>query len=544
MRSLILAALRLTLVPGAGALAQTSPSPPKLVVVIVIDQFRSDYPQRFRSYFSTGGINLFFQRGAVFSRARYEHGILVTCPGHAAVMTGSYTDVNGIVSNYWYDQKAGREEYCAADSSGSLVGAVGKGRSPRYLADSTVGDVLKGASGGLSRVITISGKDRSAIMLGGHLADAAYWTLDTLFVTSTYYEKELPRWVREFNASGRASAYLGKPWTRLLPSGAYVAMGPDDVASERNVAGMGRTFPHRPPAGSPHDRLVEAFENSPLHNELLAQFAMQAIVHQGLGRHQHPDLLAIGLSANDLIGHAYGPDSHEVMDVTIRTDRLLERLFQFLDRRVGLANVVIVVTGDHGVAPLPEVMQKRDPHSGAARLDPSVVPAAAEAALQARYGPTGDSGWIAHHGYPYLYLNLAALRRKGASVEEAERVAKEAVQKVPGVQQAVTATELARQRSQGAHSNAERSFFPGRSGNVYYQLQPYVIPQGRPDGTSHGAIWPYDTDVPLLWFGAGIVPGEYTGPAAPNDIAPTLSALLGIAEPSGSEGRVLKEMLR
>lgn len=544
MRSLVLAALSLALSPGAGTLAQSNGSRPKLVVVIVIDQFPSDYPQRFRSYFSTGGINLFFRRGAVFSRARYEHGILFTCPGHAVVMTGSYADVNGIVSNYWYDQKAGREEYCAADSSGSMVGAVGQGRSPRYLADSTFGDVLKGSSGGLSRVVTISGKDRSAIMLGGHLADAAYWTLDTLMVTSTYYEKELPRWVRDFNASGRASAYLGKPWTRLLPAGAYAAMGPDDVATERNVAGMGRTFPHRPPAGSPHDSLIQAFESSPFHNELLAHFTMQAIVHEGLGRHQHPDLLAIGFSANDLIGHAYGPDSHEVMDVTIRTDRLLERLFQFLDRRVGLANVVIVVTGDHGVAPLPEVMRKQDPHTEAARLDPSVVPAAAEAALKARYGPAGDTGWIAHHDYPYLYLNRAALGRKGVSVEDAERVVKEAVQELPGVQQAVTATELARQRARGAHSNAERSFFSGRSGNVYYQLRPYVIPQERPEGTSHGAIWPYDTDVPLLWFGSGIVPGKYVGAAAPSDIAPTLSALLGIAEPSGSEGRVLKEMLR
>ncbi|MEO8090321.1 MAG: alkaline phosphatase family protein [Gemmatimonadales bacterium] len=543
MRSLVLA-LSLALVPGTRARLHTNPSPPKLVVVIVIDQFRADYPQQFRSYFSPGGINLFFQRGAVFSRARYEHGVLFTCPGHAVVMTGSYADVNGIVSNYWYDQKAGREEYCAADSSASLVGAGGAGRSPRYLLDSTFGDVLKGASGGLSRVITLSGKDRAAIMLGGHLADAAYWTLDTLFVTSTYYEKELPRWVRGFNASGKASAYLGRPWTRLLPAGAYAATGPDDVATERSAAGMGRTFPHRPPAGSPHDSLIEAFETSPFHNELLAEFAMQAIVREGLGRHRHPDLLAIGLSANDLIGHAYGPNSHEVMDATIRTDRLLERLFQFLDRRVGLANVIIVVTGDHGVAPLPEVMQKRDPRAGAARLDPAVIPAAAEAALRARYGSAGASSWIAHHDYPYLYLNLAGLRRKGASVKEAELVAKKAVQEMPGVQQAVTATELIRQRRQGVHSNAERSFFPGRSGNVYYQLAPYVIPQERPEGTSHGAIWPYDTDVPLLWFGPGIVPGEYAGPAAPSDIAPTLSALLGIAEPSGSEGRILKEMLR
>jgi hypothetical protein len=542
MRSLFLAVLGLVSLPGSGAQAQ--PGTPKLVVVIVIDQFRYDYPQRFRSYFSPGGFNLFFRRGAVFSRARYEHGVLFTCPGHAVVLTGSYADANGIVSNYWYDQKAEHEEYCAADSSAALVGAAGDGRSPHNLVDSTLGDVLKGTSGGLSRVITIAGKDRSAIMLGGHRADAAYWTQDTMVVTSTYYEKELPAWVRAFNASGTASGYLGMPWTRLLPAKAYATMGPDDVATERDLAGMGRTFPHRPPAGSSHGILVEAFETSPFHNELLAQFATQAIIHENLGRHQHPDLLAIGLSANDLIGHVYGPDSHEVMDVTVRTDRLLQRFFQFLDRRVGLAKVVIVITGDHGVAPLPEVMRKRDPKSGAAHIDPAVVPAAAEAALKARYGSAESSAWIAHHDYPYLYLNLAALRRRGVSVEEAERVAKEAVQRVPGVQQAVTATELAGQRGQGAHSNAERSFFPGRSGNIYYQLLPYVIPQERPEGTTHGAIWPYDTDVPLLWFGAGIVPGSYAGIAMVRDIAPTLSALLGIPAPSGSEGRVLNEILR
>jgi type I phosphodiesterase/nucleotide pyrophosphatase len=543
VRALVLALLGLVLGLGPGAMVEPRPSPPKLILVIVIDQLRHDYPQRFRQYFGTGGFNLFFQKGAVFSRARYEHGVMSTCPGHAVVLTGSYADANGIVSNYWYDGKAGREEYCSGDRAGSLVGVTGEGRSPRFLVDSTVGDVLKGAGGALSRVITIAGKDRSAIMMGGHLADAAYWTLDTLLVTSTYYVKELPRWVRNFNASGKAVGYLGKPWTRLMPAKVYDMMGPDDVAAERDIAGVGRTFPHRPPAGSSHEKLVEAFESSPFHNDLLAQFAMQAVEQERLGQHQRPDLLAIGLSANDLIGHAYGPDSHELMDATLRTDRLLEQLFRFLDRRIGLANVTIVVTGDHGVAPLPEVMQKRDPHAGAAQLDPQIIPAAAERALKARYGPAGDSAWIAHHDYPYLYLNLAALRQRRVSVEAAERVAKEAVQQVPGVQQAVTATELVRQRGQGMHSNAERSFYPGRSGNVYYQLLPYVIPQKRPEGTSHGTIWPYDTDVPLLWFGTGIIPGEY-GQAAVADIAPTLSALLGIAKPPGSEGRVLNEILR
>jgi Type I phosphodiesterase / nucleotide pyrophosphatase len=521
-----------------------SPPVPKLIVVIVIDQFRWDYPQRFRPSFSPGGFNLFFRRGAVFSRARYEHGILFTCPGHAVVLTGSYADANGIVSNSWYDRKSRRATYCAEDSAESLVGAPGGGRSPHFLVDSTLGDVLKKKSAGRSRVIAIAGKDRSAIMLGGHGADGVYWTFDTLLVTSTYYQKSLPGWVRAFNASGRASANLGKTWTRLLPEADYAFMGPDDVATERDVAGVGRTFPHRVPAGSSYQNLIEAFESSPFHNELLADFAMEAVVREGLGTDQYPDLLAIGFSANDLIGHAYGPDSHEIMDATIRTDRLLERLFQFLDRRLGLSNVTVVITGDHGVAPLPAIMQKRDPQAGAARFDPAAIPAAAEAALRSKYGNSGDSGWVAYHDYPYLYLNTAALHRAGIAVEVAERMAADAIKRLPLVQQAVTAEDLDTLRRRGGHSNAERSFFPGRSGDIYYQLKPYVIPQERAEGASHGAIWPYDTDVPLLWFETGVLPGSYAAPAHVSDIAPTLSALLGVAPPSGSEGRVLKEILR
>jgi arylsulfatase A-like enzyme len=268
------------------------------------------------------------------------------------------------------------------------------------------------------------------------------------------------------------------------------------------------------------------------------------VINEGLGRHENPDLLAIGFSANDLIGHAFGPNSHEVMDVTIRTDRLLERFFSFLDQRVGLANVAIILTADHGVAPLPEVLQKRKPGAGAARFDPSKVAAAVEALLQTKYGPAGHSGWVVHHEFPFVYLNLRSLQQRAVPVAEAEAAAKSAVEGLAGVELAATATELARQRSQGLHSGTERSFYPGRSGNVFYQLLPYRIPENQPVGTTHGSFWPYDTHVPLLWFGAGIVPGTYRNAAAVADIAPTLSAILGIHRPSGSQGRVLQEMLR
>jgi predicted AlkP superfamily pyrophosphatase or phosphodiesterase len=519
-------------------------SRPRLVIVIVVDQLRPDYLTRFQPYFAPRGLNLFLRRGADFTAARYEHAITFTCPGHAVVLTGSYADANGIVANGWYDVVGNREENCAGDSSVSLIGVAGEGRSPRNLIDSTVGDVLKNATGGRGRVVTVAGKDRSAIMLGGHLADAAYWLEDTLIVTSTYYERELPGWVRRFNASGVASSYLGKTWNRLLPVETYAAVGDDDVAAEEDIAGTGRTFPHRPVRDASGKGFLEAFSSSPFHNEVLARFAMRAIIEENLGRDDAPDVLGIGFSANDLIGHESGPDSHEVMDVTVRTDRLLQQLFDFVDGRVGLKNVVVVLTADHGVAPLPEVMRKRDPGSAASRFDPSKVAAAAEAALVARYGPSPSSGWVVHHDFPFLCLNVRALEQRGAPLDQAEQVAKRAVEGVPGVYQVLTATELAEQRRRGAHSSAELSFYPGRSGHVFYQLKPYLVPGSGSQGTTHGSAWPYDTHVPLLWFGAEIVPGTYDTSATVADIAPTLSVLLGIGKPGGSRGRVLREMLR
>jgi hypothetical protein len=533
-------------VTAAGtASAQGAAPRPRLVVAIAVDQLRADYMDRFRAFFSRSGFNLFLQRGASFAEARYEHATTSTCPGHAAILTGSYGSVNGIIGNDWYDARIGAEQYCAADHTAALIGSNLEGRSPRNLKGATVGDLLKIATGGRSRVVTVSAKDRSAIMLGGHLADAAYWMEDTLFVTSTYYRPDMPQWAREFNASGKVSSYFGKKWERLLPAPAYEMVGPDDVPTERDEAGMGRTFPHTI-AGGPAigTGFVEAFDQSPFSNEVVADFAMRAMTAEGLGRDTVTDLLGISFSANDRVGHGYGPDSHEVMDVTIRLDRTLGRLFGFLDRTVGLANTVIVLTADHGVAPLPEVFQRLHPGASARRFHPAVVDTVVNAALAARYGAAPAPGWVAHHDQPQIYLNLSALRAKKVAVPEAERVAQGAVMSVPGVHEALTATELAKGRAAGVRTGEVYSFYPGRSGNIYYQMAPYILVDDEPTGTGHGTPWAYDQQVPLLWFGSRIVPGIRQTPAAVADIAPTLSALLGLTAPGGSQGRVLSEILR
>jgi predicted AlkP superfamily pyrophosphatase or phosphodiesterase len=536
---------------GAGVLlllgnvvaAQSPPQRPKLVVVIVVDQLRADYLPRFRTRFVNRGFNLMLRRGAGFSDARHLHAATLTCPGHAAVLAGSHPDVNGIIANVWYDAATDRAVYCAADTSVTLVGAETEGRSPRNLVGSTVGDELKLATGGRGKVVAIAGKDRSAIMLGGHRADGAYWMVDTLFVTSTYYMKDLPGWARQFNASGAVSAYSGRSWDRLLPRSAYDALGPDDAEGEEGDVNSSRAFPHRLGEAS-SDKFVDAFEASPYQNEVIADFAMRAVTEEGLGLDEVPDLLAIGFSANDLIGHAYGPDSHEVMDVTLRTDRLLQRMFGFLDRRVGLRNVVIVLTADHGVAPLPERVNRLNPGAGATRLDPAVLATAAETALRARFGAPPSASWVARFASPWLYLNVRGLQQRGHSIEEAERIAQAAIRPVPGVSLVLTATELQQPRNPAVPSAAAFSFYPSRSGNIYYELTPYVVPGSAREGTTHGSPWSYDARVPMLWFGRSIRPGVYHEPASTADIAPTLTFLLGIGPPDSSQGRVLSEMVR
>jgi predicted AlkP superfamily pyrophosphatase or phosphodiesterase len=545
-RAGLLAASIGLLSPGYG-LAQAVR--PRLVVVISIDQFRPDYLQRFRRYFGQGGFNLLLSQGAEFTQAQYEHSITQTCAGHAVILTGSYANSNGIVANTWYNPALRRAEYCAADTAVKLFGASSEGRSPRNLRDSTLGDELKRATGGRSRVIAIAGKDRSAIMMGGHLADAAYWTEDTLVTSSTYYMEALPPYVKRFNSSGAISKYQGRTWNRVLPAAAYSIAGRDNVAAEEDPGGMGRTFPHQLATGASSKQFMEGFETSPFENEVLIDFAMEVVRAEQMGGDEEPDVMAIGFSANDLVGHSYGPDSHEVMDITVRTDRLLERFFTFLMQQVGRDNLVIALTADHGVAPLPELLRAQR-NTNAGRIDPAVIADAAERALRSRFGTPRAPGWVdrpnwvMNQSWPFLYLNLPALEDRGVTLDDAEVVAKQAVQAVPGVAQVLTGAELAQQRAGGNHTRSELSYDPERSGQVFYVLAPYLLPGARPEGTTHGSPWTYDTHVPLLLFGSGIKPGRYGDVVGVADLAPTLSTLLGIPAPNGSQGRVLREALR
>jgi arylsulfatase A-like enzyme len=275
----------------------------------------------------------------------------------------------------------------------------------------------------------------------------------------------------------------------------------------------------------------------------VADFAMRAVREEGMGRDSVPDPLAISFSATDRVGHLYGPDSHEIMDQMIRLDRLLARLFAFLDQTVGPGRTLVVLTADHGVAPLPETLNADRPGT-ARRLDHAVLDSAVSLALSDRYGRPAGTGWVSYDEPPLLYLNRQALGARNVGLVDAERVAQAALLTMPGVHDAVTGIELTRLRAAGVETDVTRSYHPGRGADLYYFLDPYWLATTDSTGTGHGSPWRYDQEVPLLWLGAGIRPGVREEPATVADLAPTLSRLLGLPTPGGAQGRVLGEIIR
>ena len=534
--------------------ADPAPVKPSLVLVLTIDQFRGDYLNRFREHFVPGGLKLLLDEGANFVDCRYRHAVTKTAAGHAVVLTGVHANVHGIINNAWVDRESLKRVNCVDDDSVQILGREDDrgaarlpgtttpiGASPRRLLATTVGDELKLTRGSRSKVIGISSKDRSAILLAGKLADAAYWMDKGRIVTSTHYMKELPAWVRAFNEAGRVDSFFGKTWDRLLPAAAYDALqGPDDVAGESTDFSMGRTFPKRITGGA--DKIsaayYEAFENTPYKSEVLLDFARTTVENENLGGRGVTDVLCLSFSVNDTVGHNYGPDSHEVMDITLRTDRMIADLFAFLDRRIGLKNCTILLTADHGIAPIPERVKALSANFSAGRVDNVRLLKTCEAALDRAFGPLSEGRhWLIVDESNLLFMR-DVLKEKNIAPAVAEKVVRDALLTVDFVEAAFTRTEMAEGKVSGTFAAATLlSFNRERSGDLYYQPKPYWL--DRKTGTNHGSPYSYDTHVPLIFYGVGVKPGNYTERVGVDDIAPTLANLLGIMRPPLSQGRVL-----
>lgn len=513
----------------------------RLVVGIVIDQFRYDYLTRFGDQFGEGGFKRLLNGGAVFTNANYIHTPTYTACGHATFMSGATPAMNGIIGNDWYDRESGRRVTSVSDNNTKMLGGRegASGMSPHRLVGSTVGDELKLASVGQSKVIGISYKDRSAILPAGKRPDAAYWfNLATgNFVSSTYYFSDLPDWVKTFNRDQNATRYFGKKWERLLPEAAYSRSLPDDAPYEKSS--FGTRFPHIITGGEdkPGAKFLDHFEETPFANEHLVNLAKAAIENEKLGADDTTDLLTISFSANDLLGHAFGPYSQEVQDMTLRTDRILAEFFSYLDQKIGLDRTIITLTADHGVAPVAEQV----PYGG--RLLGKPLRDAVTAALNQRFG---EEKWLLDFVNGNIYLDTAAIERRKLNIAEVEAVAAQTVMTLPGYAAAFTRSQiLAGTLPQTAIARSvNQGFYPSRNGNVVVVLQPFFYFSEGTTNATHGSPYSYDTHVPVIFYGAGVAAGSYASVSSPADIAPTLASLLKIELPSNVVGRILTEAIK
>ena len=462
-------------------------------------------------------------------------------------MSGATPAMNGIIANEWYDRETGKVVTSVSDNQTKLLGGKegASGGSPHRLIGSTLGDELKLATVGQAKVIGVSHKDRSAILPVGKRPDGAYWfSLENgNYVSSDYYFNDLPEWVKTFNREQHCNRYFGARWERLLPESAYQRSLPDDAPGENSP--FGNTFPHVVTGN--HEKLskefYDDFEKTPFANDYLLDFAKAAIENEKLGADDVPDLLTISFSANDLLGHKFGPYSQEVQDMTLRTDRLMANLLSYLDRKVGASQWVLVLTADHGVAPVPEQTQKLG-YGG--RVTGKQVTGAIEAALDKQFG---EDQWVLSFSYGNVYLDEAAAARRKVAVEELERAASQAVMKLPGVAECFTHTQLSSSRlpANAITQSVANGFFASRNGNLLVVPRPFFLlasSEISKDPTTHGTPYSYDTHVPVIFFGAGVAAGAHHVACSPADIAPTLAALLRIQAPSNNVGRILSEVIR
>jgi len=516
-----LAAFILSSIPATFASAYNAH--PKLVVVIVIDQFRGDYLERYRTQFGEGGFRLFLDHGANFTDCNYDYANTRTAPGHATLFTGAYSNGHGIVANEWWDPKKKKMVTSVEDDDTRQVGIAGgrAGASPHNLLADTLGDELKLATQGQARVFSLSLKDRAAVLPGGFAADAAYWIdpKSGAWITSTYYRPDLPQWAQDFNAGDRAAKYWDRNW-------------------ESNGEVL-RSTAHRKSKDGSDAGFYEVVGPTPFANEYEFDFAKELIVYENLGTGPATDLLAISLSPNDILGHQVGPDSPEMAAMALALDRELADFFNFLGHRVGLANTWIALSADHGISALPDAAKKlRIP---AANLDAGKLEEQINAALAAKFSPGHTASYI-KLDYPVAWLDQDAFAAAHINERDAETAVGEAMMQA-GLRDYFTKSQLAEGKISANALGKEflNSYSP--EGGWYVMGVPEIYTVGSSKGTDHASPYTYDTHVPLAFYGLPFRPGRYRTQAEPIDLAVTLASLLGINAPTHAVGRVLTEAL-
>jgi predicted AlkP superfamily pyrophosphatase or phosphodiesterase len=512
---------------------------PRLVLFITIDQLTGDAPYRVYDRLPDGGFRYLIDNGLSYRAAHYGHATTKTAVGHATIATGGNASEHGMVANDWWVD--GRKVYCVGDPQHTLLGADGDGISPFNLKSTTFGDELVRASGGKSRVFSVSIKDRGAVLPGGHAGKAFWYDKQTgRFVSSTYYYDELPDWAVDWNDAAPADRYADWRWELLRDRAVYTAGDRDDRPYELGKGSLGRTFPHSV-TGEPADR-YSTLRYTPAGDRMTLDFVKALFDSERVGMGDATDVLAISFSVTDYIGHAFGPDSLEAEDNLFRLDRTIADLLAFIDRRVPLSETLVILTSDHGVDAIPEARAAQGFEAGRHRPDRFLPQANAH--LKATFDTEADL--VVAFYPPGLYLDHGRLRELGLDAADVQRSLAAFMEGLPGFLQAFAAADVVEGRLPDTEvaRRVTAAYFAERSGDVVLVQSPFWYLSRNPhdDAATHGSPYSYDTHVPILIAGPGIAPGTVTRPVAPRDIAPTISTYLDIALPSASVGNVLFEV--
>lgn len=545
------------------SLGQIKTTPiPKLVLQITIDQLRGDMPMTVYNQLGDGGFRYLYEQGIVYENAHHRHANTETVVGHTTLATGSDPADHGMIGNIWFDKELNRVVYNIEDDRYPLIGEGGgvdknieldptqkaastDGRSPLTMLVTTFSDELALSTNGKSKIFGVSVKDRGAVTLAGH-SGKAFWFSKSKgeFVTSTYYYNEYPEWVKEWNEKKYPLKYAGTNWELMYDKSTYTYGDYDDMPYETNLPGYGIVFPH--PFGDAENGYFTTFLTlSPVGDDLTLNFAKELLVKENLGKDEITDYLSISFSSTDYVGHVFGPNSLESEDNLLRLDKTLTELFSFVDNHVGLHNTLIVLSADHGAANVPAQLNKFGIDAEYFVVD-SIEKATAFENIKKRYGVSEEL--IDGYYHPYIYLNREAIKKHNLDVDEVSRVVASELIKFKGIAYAIPSIDLLEGKIPDTRLNRQilRNFNPKRSGDIYLVLEPHWFVNdfdGLTVASTHGSPWRYDTFVPIIFVGNGLVPKKVFREVHTVDVALTLSKYLGIKGPSGATGDPLIEVL-
>jgi predicted AlkP superfamily pyrophosphatase or phosphodiesterase len=539
MKRLIFAGLSFMMIFRAAA---QSPERPVLVVGLVVDQMRWDYLYRFSDRYGKDGFQRLLREGFSCDNTFIPYTPTYTAPGHTCIYTGSVPALHGIISNTWWDRSSDTTMYCTADASVTGVGSNSAGgkMSPRNLWASTITDELRLSTNFRNKTVAIAFKDRGAILPGGHSPTGAYWFDNSTrnWISSTWYTKTLPEWVQSFNSRALPDSFQKLNWNTLYPIQTYLQSSGDIQPWEGNQPGGNNRFPHR------MDTLqdvtaMEAFRMSPWGNTFTLDFAKEAIIKESLGKGKFTDFLSVSLSSTDYIGHTFGPNSIEAEDCFLRLDRDLAAFLKFLDARVGKGKYLLFLTADHGAAHSPSFATEHGIQAG--RVDDRRLMDSLNAAASRAFGVTRAVRSLINF---QVYLNEESIRTKGADRSAVKTFIINELRQRPGIARVIDLENLgAAPIPPRIKDMVQNGYNQVLSGNIQFIYKPQWFDWGANTGTTHGSPYPYDSHIPLVWFGWKQKPGRLTREVYMTDIAPTLATMLHIQMPNASVGQAIPEVV-